>query len=272
MCDPLTLGTLAIGAAGTAANSIGQMNAQKKQESEYNAWTKQQSQARNAENQRQTQLREKAELSRQQGVEDIAADSQAKAQSEEADRLAAMMQGEGEVKPTADPAAPASIADERLTGTESGGEVFQSDLAAQLSNAAKSAKQRITALANVNSYGDSWGGLGTRNPLAFAESGRGIDESNNARKGSMGAYSAEQAIDPTQISYSNPLADIASSFLGVGLQGAGASAAGGGSLGSMFSGALGKGKTSSLFPAAPIAKKFIGPAKPLPAGYGTGLF
>ena len=38
MCDPLTLGSLAIGAAGTAANSIGQARAARKQEDEYNKW------------------------------------------------------------------------------------------------------------------------------------------------------------------------------------------------------------------------------------------
>ena len=63
MCDPLTLGALAIGAAGTAANSIGQAKAQKKQEAEYNQWAQNQKKIRAQENVRQEELRGKAEES-----------------------------------------------------------------------------------------------------------------------------------------------------------------------------------------------------------------
>jgi hypothetical protein len=261
---------LAIGVAGTAASSIGQMNAQKKQEAAYNEWAQQQEKARQMENVRQEGMRKTAEEAREIGLEKVSADSQKNLQAEEAARLAAEMEGQGQTQASADPAATTSVADKALSGSAGGGEVFQSDLAQKLSNAAKSAKQRIGALATANSFGDSWGGLGTVNPLNLQESGRKIDEQNAYRKGSLGAYSAEQAIDPQQISYSNPIADIAASFLGPALGQIGGGAAGGG-LGKMFSGALGKGATSTMFPAAPVSS-FIGPSLPVPKGFGAGLF
>src|SRR6185436_6781582 len=96
-------------------------------------------------------------------------------------------------------------------------------------------------LATMQSFGDSQFGLGTRNPIKLGESGAGIDEANFKRQGSLSAYGTEQAVDPTQISYSNPIADIASSFLGVGMQGVGTAAANGG-VSSIFGGnALKKG-------------------------------
>ena len=252
MCDPLTLGSLAIGVAGTAASSIGQMSAQKKQESEYNRWVQQQKKNRELENQRQESLRQQAEAARQQGVNDISADNQKKLQSAEEERLATELAGEGDVQATPDPAAPTSVADPMLSGSQGGGEVFQSDLASALSDAAASAKQRIGALATVNAYNDSESGLATVNPINQARAGAGIDAANNARRGSLAAYQTEQAVEPVQVSYSNPIADIASSFLGVGLQGLGGAAAGGSSVGQMMAGALGKGVTSTLPGFAPI--------------------
>ena len=227
MCDPLTLGALAVGAAGTAANSIGQAKAARKQEETYNQWAESQKRNRANENVRQEELRGKAEAAQQKGVADISAEAQAKAQAEEEARLAALLSEQGDVRPTGTPTAPGAVADAALSGQQSGGEVFQSDLARGIADAAASAKQRIGALATVQSYGGSYGGLATRNPLVQQEAGSGIDLANAGRKGSLGAYQTEQAVDPMQIEYSNPIADIASSFLGVGLQGAGDLAAGG---------------------------------------------
>jgi hypothetical protein len=124
-----------------------------------------------------------------------------------------------------------------LSGQQYGGDVFQSDLAKKLSDAAASAKQRIGALATVGSYGGSFGGLGTINPINQAASGAGIDLQNEKRRGSLAAYGTERAVDPQQIAYSNPIADVASGFLGAGMQGVGQAAANKG-LGGIFGKAL----------------------------------
>lgn len=265
MCDPLTLGALAIGAAGTAANSIGQASAQKKQESEYNRWAQNQKKIRTQETARQEELRGKAEVAREQGVADISAENQTALQQAEAARLAAEMTGGGQ-QPAANPMAPASVADERLTGSSGGGEVFQTDLAKKLSDAAASAKQRIGALATVNSYGGSFGGLGTVNPINQQQAGSGIDLANEMRRGSLGAYGAERNVDPKQITYSNPVADVASQFLGVGLQGAGSLAAGGAGAG-LGGGALGSGLGSWLSSAVKPKPKL--PTSGMAFGFGS---
>ena len=256
MCDPLTLGSLAIGAAGTAANSIGQAKAQKKQESEYNAWAEMQRKNRLNENARQDTLRESAIQSQQKGVEDLSAEQQKAAQAAEATRLETALAGE--TPETAGSNAAAATADAAITGGQYGGEVYQEDFAKQLSDAMSSSKARTKALATMQSFGDSQFGLGTRNPIKLGESGAGIDEANFKRQGSLSAYGTEQAVDPTQISYSNPIADIASSFLGVGMQGLGQGMAGGASpLGGLFGGKV---------TAAPVKVAAINPK----LGFGPG--
>jgi hypothetical protein len=254
MCDPLTIGALAIGAAGTAANSIGQAKAMKKQESEYNQWAQYQKNIRAQENVRQEGLRGEAEAARQKGVQDISAESQAAAQTEEQARLQSLLAGEGAVTPTPTATIPTSVADSALlSGSGGGGEVFQTDLAKKLSDAASSAKQRIGALATVGSYGGTWGGLGTRNPLEQREAESGIGMANEKRRGSLSAYGTERNVDPAQISYSNPIADVASQFLGVGMSGLGGAMAGGGglgggSLGKIFGGAFKPKSFAALHP------------------------
>jgi hypothetical protein len=251
MCDPLSLGALAIGAAGTAANSIGQANAAKKQESEYNSWAAMQKKNREQENARQQGLREQATAAQQQGVEDISLVNQSKLQDAEQARLEAVLAGE-DANAAPGPNTPVAPAD--ATATPYGGDVYQNDFGTQLADAMASAKKRIGALATVQSFGDSFGGLGTVNPINQATAGAGIDEANAKREGSLAAYQTEQAVDPTQITYSNPVADIASSFLGAGMQGLGQGVANGGGISSIFKGTL-----------APKVKA------PLP-GTGFGLF
>lgn len=233
MCDPLTLGSLAIGAAGTAASSIGQAKAAKKQKSEYEAWSEGQRRNRLNENMRQDEFQKKASASQAQAVEDLGAENQKALQDTEAARLESALAGEDAAAPGANEAQ--ASADAAISGGTYGGEVYQEDFARQLSDAMKGVKDRTKALATMQSYGDSQFGLGTINPINMAKSAADIDEVNFKRKGSLGAYNVEQAVDPTQIEYSNPVADIASSFLGVGMQGLGQSAANGG-VSSIFGG------------------------------------
>jgi hypothetical protein len=101
----LTLGTLAVGAAGTAANSIGQAKAAKKQEAEYSSWAATQEKNRASENIRQEGLRKEAQAAQQQGVADLSAENQKRVQEEEAARLTALT-SEETMQPTASPSAP----------------------------------------------------------------------------------------------------------------------------------------------------------------------
>ena len=230
MCDPMTIGSMAVGLAGTAANTIGQMNAQQKQEDEYAKWVDYQKRIQQQETQRQEEMRGKAEVARQQGVEDVSAQNQAALQTEEAGRLGDLYseQGAGATM------APAAAADAALAGQQgASGDLFQQDLARGIADAARSAKQRIGALATVNSFGGSFGGLGTVNPLNQARSGSEIDFANDLRRGSLAAFETEKAVPPKQIEYTpSPFADLAGALFSVGSQGLG------GKLSSVFGGAV----------------------------------
>lgn len=227
----MTLGSLAIGAAGTVANSVGQMNAANKQEQEYDKWVDYQKRIREQENQRQEEFRQKAETARAQGVEDISAQNQTKEQADEAARLADLYSEQGAVTPTA---VPIAAADAALAGQQGASGEFHEDLARRLADATRSAKDRIGALAAVSSFGNSFGGLGTVNPINQAKAGSVIDQFNEERRGSLAAYNTEAALQPKQISYSNPFGDIASSLLGFGAQGLGKQLGSGG-ISSIFS-------------------------------------
>lgn len=256
MCDPvsLTIASTAIGAAGSLANYAGAMSAQKKQEKEYNAWTQYQNKVRAEENVRQEQLRGKAEESRQKGVEDISAESQKERQAAEEARL-------GEYLADQDPAQEGepviSTADASLSGQASADPQFQTDLAKKINEASTDAKKRMEALAGVQSFGGSFGGLGTTNPLLLQEAGSGIDAANEMRRGSLAAFGTEQNVDPMQFTYTpSPVADVFASMFSIGAQGLGGSLAGG------AGGGLGKGVAGNVFPAAPSFQK----VKPITSG------
>jgi hypothetical protein len=226
MCDPITLGTLAIGAAGTAVNVVGKANAAKQQKNEYNNWVAYQDKHRKLEEQRQEGMRAKAAAAADQATDTVGAENQADVQAEEEARLRDAYAQDSGLAPTSD--APVSNADSAiLSGQQSGGEVFQTDMARALSDATASASKRLGALATMRSYGGSSGGLGTVMPIAQQAAGADINQQNNFRRGSLNAYQFAQAVEPVQVSYSNPVADIAQSFLGAGMAGMGKAAAGG---------------------------------------------
>jgi hypothetical protein len=232
MCDPtvLAIGSTIAGVAGQAANYFGQQSAQNKQEDAYNEWAAQQSKNRALENSRQEGFRKDAQAAQQQGLQDVGADAQKRAQETEEQRLGDYLQGKDQ-QAAPDPSAPISIADKTLSGQQDTGagpgDQFQSDLATKINQATAASKQRIQALARVSSYGGSQGGLDTVTSEALRKSGSGIDVTNDLRRGSLGAYGIEQAVNPKQISYTpSPLAGVASSLFSIGTQG----------LGSMFAG------------------------------------
>jgi hypothetical protein len=219
--------------------------AQKKQAQEVQSWTKQQSQFRQQEQARQEGMRQEASAAQQQGLEAISAENQAKRQTEEEQRLAAYLEGQGEAaQPTG--TTPVSEADKAmLTGQQGGDTEFKADMAKKINEASKTAKQRIGALARVASFGESFGGLGTTNPLLQQATGSAIDRQNEFRRGSLGAYNVERAIDPVQVTYTpSPMADVFSTALSFGAQGLGNLSGSGKGAGSLFGG--GKAATKTI--------------------------
>lgn len=246
MCDPtslavVSLASTAVGAAGSVASGIGAAKAQKKQANEVAAWQQEQKRFRQAEGARQEGLREQADVERMKGLEQLDADAQIKRQADEEARLAAYLQGDNPQAQAAETTAPVSVADAALSGQSQGPADFRSDLAAKINSATKDARARMAALAGVSAYGESFGGLGRTNQDILGRSGAGIDKYNQFRHGSLSAWGAEKAIDPVQVSYSDPLAGAFSTALQVGTQGLGNWAG---------------GQTGS-FPAAPKAQPAV---------------
>jgi hypothetical protein len=227
MCDPVTLSiaSTVVGAAGSAMNAMGQANAQKKQKQEVEIWQEKQRANRNAENVRQEAMRKQAEAGRQKGVEDISIQSQQERQAAEEARLAASLAGDN---PESDAGVesggvPLSVADTSLlSGQQAGDATFQEAAAKKIGEATSNARKRIAAMAKVASYGGTAGGLATTNKEALARSGAAIDAQNEFRRGSLGAFGLERAVEPVQVQFTpSPLANIFSAALSAGAQGLG---------------------------------------------------
>ena len=210
---------MAAGLLGTGAqmgSTIMQANAQKKaqKQQEQNNLDAMLRQAilRNQEMMRQRDLGFKAGETFRQNLYDTAGGlAQASQQRKEQERLTGVYgSGTSAAEFAARPASDASIAagSQRgaLAGQSGGDGEFRSDLARRLNNAAGDARNRIAALATMNSYGDSQYGLGNVVPLGFQEAGWDINKFNNFRRGSMQAYGVEQQQlgQPSQASYSKP--------------------------------------------------------------------
>lgn len=218
MCDPLSLVLGGLSAAASIASNSVQANAVKKQENLNNQWMAMQQQQRRQEEARQEQLRGQAEAARTATVQDMTAENQGTAQQAEEARLKEKLGGN-------DPAATdpnAAVASQTegnaalLEGKALGGQEFNADMGARISKATADARSRIRALAAVQSFGGTKGGLQTRNALELNEGEQGINLANNMRQGSLSAFQAVQNIEPVKLNpVSNPWGGIASALGGM---------------------------------------------------------
>ena len=71
-------------------------------------------------------------------------------------------------------------------------------LTTQVNQATAQARERIQALATANSYGGSFGGLGTTVPITFAQGGNDINLANSIRQGNLKTYGVQQQVQPIQ--------------------------------------------------------------------------
>jgi hypothetical protein len=227
LCDPtvLAVGSLVAGVAGTAADYMGQADAARKQEQAYNEWAAQQHANRVAAAAKDEQDRQVANAARVQGLSDVSAANQKTEQATEQTRLTSYLSGQDQTAneaPSTSGQSPTSVADPRLSGANLADPSVKADLADKLGRAAQDSKNRIAALAAVSSYGGSSGGLDVSNANAFAKAGEGIDLGNEFRRGDLGVYQTQQAVNPVQWSYTkSPLSGLASTALSFGSQGLG---------------------------------------------------
>jgi hypothetical protein len=217
MCDPLSLILGGLSAAASVASSSVQANAVKKQEQANNQWMMMQQQQRRQEQARQEQLRQQAEAARGATVQDMSAENQATDQAAEQARLEAQLGGKEATSPE-DAAAQnqTSVNNALLSGQASGGKEFMTELGSRVSKATADARSRIRALAAVQSFGGTQGGLQTRNALELNQGEQGINLANNLRQGSLSAFQAMQAIEPPVMKpVNNPWGGVAGALGGM---------------------------------------------------------
>jgi hypothetical protein len=231
---------MAAGLLGTGANmagSIMDMNAKKKaqqqQQENLNNWYMGQAALRHQEMMRQSNLGFQAGNAFRQNLYDTAGGlAQASQQQKEQNRLQQAYAGGTSASEYAQPASDASIqaGSQRgaLAGQSGGDGEFRTDLARRLNNAAGDARNKIAALATMNSYGDSQYGLGNVVPMGFQQAGQEINKFNNFRRGSLQAYGVEKAIEPVQVQHNGSAGAMGAKALGGLLSGLGGGGGGGG--------------------------------------------
>lgn len=187
MCDPIS--GLALGIGGGVLAIQQQQQQVNRQNAAYSQWARYQERKRKDEQQRQEEMRQKADAARRGTVEQLNPENQQAAQQAEAERLNTEMQA-----PTQAAAMPGS--NEMISGQETGDAATVEDVSRRVNDAIEKARSRISALAELNSWGQSSGSLARQGQAAIANSGNMIDMWNNFRGGSLNAYNFEKGVDP----------------------------------------------------------------------------
>jgi len=219
--------------AGTIMESNAKKKSQKQQQDNLNNWYLQQAMFRNQEMMRQRDLGFKAGNAFRDNLYDTAGGlAQASQQQKEQERLQGAYAAGTSASEYAQPASDASIqaGSQRgaLAGQSGGDGEFRTDLARRLNNAAGDARNRIAALATMNSYGDSQYGLGNVVPMGFQQAGWDINKFNNFRRGSLQAYGVEKAIEPVQVQHQGSAGAMGAKAAGGLLSGLAGAGGGGG--------------------------------------------
>jgi len=240
MCDPLSIGMAALsGAASLGGAMIQQGQAQdviNKQNSANEQWVAYQQNAQKQEALAQDQARNQANAAREQTLQKVSPEAQTADQQAEQQRLNTVYQGSsatgaGRAGPGTNPA---TVAPYALSGETSGvggapgqNAPTMASLSNQINTATSQARGRIANLATANSYGGSFGGLGTTVPIAFQQGANQINLQNALRRSDLQTFGVEQQVQPihyalgpgygTVGAIANTLASVAGRAAGAGL-------------------------------------------------------
>jgi hypothetical protein len=172
---------LSVGMA--AAQYSVQSDLMAKQRAANDAWVAFQRREANAESMRQETLRQNAEAAREGALSELSAPKQQEAQQNEQARLQQTLTPEDLANLAA--GNQQSINDKLLSGQQNMAPEVQANISKQLATAAQQARDRINALAAVQSYGGSQFGLVNRANTIFNASGQDIRLSGDERQGSL---------------------------------------------------------------------------------------
>ena len=228
MCDPISIIGLGLSVGMAVANYQAQEDMANQQQSANDSWVAYQRRQSQEFQKRDEELRRNAEAARSSSLNELTAKKQTHAQENEQARLttaltpediANMAQGD-----------PNAIAGAMLSGQQHMAEDVRGGIQSRIQEAAAEARDRIAALAAVQSYGGSQYGLTNRANTILNTSGQDIRMAGNQRAGQLAAYNVAKAVEPIKIT------QYGGSAAG-GLAGAGAQIAGGG-LGNAMAGSM----------------------------------
>ena len=213
MCEPMMMGM--IGMIGSMASSFmsyqSQMNVMKEQDAANAQWVEWQRGKSQQEWQRQEQMRQRASTARDEGLEKLKAPEQQKAQEDESQRLAKDITPQDMLDEN-----PQLIGDKLLSGQQNTAAPVKAGIADSITQASRDARSRIQALATLQSYGGSQGGIANRVNDIFRQSGQEIGFQGNLRQGSLSAYGSEKQVQPRHIvATPSPWGGIAGSLAGI---------------------------------------------------------
>jgi hypothetical protein len=209
-----------IGSVASAAIGSSQQQSLINQQNDANAqWASYQRQQAQEQNARDAVNRQKADAARINATNQVTADQQKTAQQTEQDRLTQTITPTDLQQPPPGQT-PDLVGDKLLSGQKGAAPEVQQSITDQITNASQQARQRIAALATIQSYGGSQFGLQNRAQTIFNNSGQDIREFGDFRQGDLAAYSAAKAVPVRQFAATPSAASgIASSLAGIAAKG-----------------------------------------------------
>lgn len=217
MCDPLSAIGLIGSIGGAFMNYSAQQSAMSAQENANAQWVAYQRQQAREETARDEANRQKAQAAQQQTLTDLSAPKQVEAQQNEQGRLTNTLTPD-QLKGTDQQI----VGDMLLSGQKNAAPQVTSALGASVTAAAQQARQRIAALATIQSYGGSQFGLQNTVNNALQTGNQAIDLASNYRRGDLAAYGVAKQVEPLKFQPVNsPFGSIASSLGGLAGKGLG---------------------------------------------------
>lgn len=237
MCDPLVggliTGALSLGGGMYEASqqAAAEQDLMDKQNAANAQWVAYQNQIHKQQVAAEETQRTQANTARESTLANFTPQAQEAQQSAEAQRLNTLYTSPQTQSPTN--ASPTSML---LSGESSGNKNFMDNLTQQVNTATSQARGRIASLATANSFGGSFGGLGTTDPIEMQQGANQINLSNAIRNANLKTYGVEQQVQP--VNYTMGASFGSQGALGKTLAGLG---------GTLFGQSAGKGGLGSLF-------------------------
>lgn len=197
MCDPISIIGLGLSIGMAVANASAQQDMVNQQNDANAAWVAYQKRQSDQYLAQDEQLRKNAEAARESSLAELTPQKQQAAQTAEQARLVNTLTPE-ETKAMAE-GDKATLNDKMLSGQQDTAAPVAANIQAQIQQAAQEARQRIAALAAVQSYGGSQFGLTNRANTILNASGQDIRAASDERTGLQAAYNVAKAVEPIKI-------------------------------------------------------------------------